>query len=253
MKGSIRAPSGISVEYNILSSLQPSFLLLAASHSLLRYGYQTLQARSEQLGAELVPCLLSYCVLSIPERIGNDDEWHKTNTTLDFITKILDRGGVSTDFWITDDFTPWTMFLWRMHNIKYTSDYDQSYDENNNALQSAMVRTVLAFLKNNSDLQYQGIFDIYFGLSKSYLPTGRAPIRHPFYTFRLALSALSLIESCLRGRSELEFIKELCNSRGAPHYSECLQFEVHAWNDGEVGIYLGIIPSAFVPCLGGET
>ena len=239
-KGSIRASSGKTVECNILTSLQPSFLLLAASHSLLRYGYQTLQARSQQLGAELVPCLLSYCILSIPETMWIYDAWHRTNTALDLITETLDRGEVSTNFSITEDFTLWSMFLWRMHNIAFTLIFPELYIKHKGALQSAMVRTVLAFLTNNSDLQYQGVFDIHFLVSDTHDPTDRLN----YYIFRLALSALSVIKSCLRGRPELESIEDLCSSRGAPHYSECLRFEVYVE-------YLspdqkGIVPSVFI-------
>ena len=263
-KGSIRAPSGITVEYNILSSLQPSFLLLAASHSLLRYGFQTLRARSQQLGAELVPCLLSYCVLSIPViRHGfsswstpqsSSEQWRKLFIALDFITEILDRGGVNTDFPITDDFTPWSMFLWRMHDIMYTYELDWYYvgskDARKDALQGAIMRVVLGFLKNNSDLQYQGVFDIHFPAAGTRDPTGGGKKRLVLYNFRLALSTLSLIEYCLRGLQDLESIKDLFNSRVAPHYSECLRFGVYIYFAGRV--FQGIIPSAFVSCLGGQ-
>ena len=187
------------------------FLLLAASYGLHRYVEKTLDHEGLMCDRDASAYLLYGSVLALS---GNDHFIERIRANLDFANEILKRD-VDLNSKVNDQFTLWSMFLWRIHKVLRSRMGWGILDFSPGA---HLAKTALAFIDRGADLAINEILRV-----KQEIWDGDHYVN---YVYWLDLSALAILESCFKGQRELFRIKEVCNSAGAVSYACCSMLQV---------------------------
>ena len=198
------------------------FLLLAASYGLHRYVEKNLDHEGLMCDRDVAAYLLYGSMLALS---GKYFDLERNIASLDFANEILKRD-VDLNSKVNDQFTLWSMFLWRMHQVFYSwmehgiAISDLSHGAH---LHNTFAKTALAFIDRGADLATEEILRVGLEMYNNTLVG---------YVYWLDLSALAILELCLKGKKELFRIRERCNSAGAIFYARCSMLQVKNFDFG---------------------
>ena len=210
---------------NMKTGPKGDFLLLAASYGLHRYVEKNLDHEGLMCDRDAAAYLLYGSMLALS---GEHVDLERTIAELDFANEILKRD-VDLNSKVNDQFTLWSMFLWRMHHVLRTWMRPNVSILNSRVgahVHNTFAKTVLAIIDRGADLAIRK------NLRVEVRVVGNMPTNY-YYVYWLDLSALALLESCLKGQRELIRIKEVCNSAGAIFYARCSVLQVKSLGFGE--------------------
>ena len=184
---------------------KPNFLAFAVYYDLHRYVQRVIHDRKEPFDADTVNYLLycAVCSLRRPMRSVGVGVAHD----LDLINELLSQGGSPN---LEDSpRTIWSRFLGGMHEICSLGSSVDEWD----VTRRAYIETTVAFVEKGADIHS------IFALSSRWIHSDK----NMYYSLGLDLSALAVIELCLKDLVEYSHFKKRCDEKGAPSYSRCTQ------------------------------
>lgn len=196
---------------------QFDFLGYAALCGLFHYVHQKLGCRGNTLDPETANYLLGYSTLC--SHIGHSTSSQDTGR-LRLVADLLKRGANPNAYFLTS--TIWEGYLKRMF-----STYQLSRTDYATMPDTLRVHLLSAFMDFTAPLIEHGA-DVNAIMTDSLHIYGHSPdteFEPRLCEFDVQLSAMSVIESCLKDHAQLPHVQEMCVARGAILHSRCITLQ----------------------------
>ncbi|KAL8827114.1 MAG: hypothetical protein Q9191_003386 [Dirinaria sp. TL-2023a] len=208
---------------------EPDFLTLATSHSLYRYVRHVLSCRSTCLDTGEASHLLYHTVMSFD---CVDEPGEKCVASAGLMNDLLRQGGnpnLELPPFEDPSSTIWSSFLLIMQDFLH-STWSPAWDPSfSTKLRGSLLQIVSAFIERGADLN--SVYDERIRTNTLNLDICNSNHRpsyfHPssYYRFQIQLSALTIINYCLRDHPGFSNLRDICVAKGAKYHSRCTQVE----------------------------